>query len=57
MRPQVSRYHTLEAGDLLLAGTPEGVGPCVPGDTITAGFAQLPGLDVTVPVVPALSLR
>jgi acylpyruvate hydrolase len=28
----------LEAGDLILTGTPMGVGPVVPGDTITAGL-------------------
>jgi len=53
---QVSRYHTLEEGDLLLTGTPEGVGACAPGDVLTAGFDQLPHLDITVPIVPALSL-
>ena len=30
----VSRYITLEAGDLLLTGTPAGVHPIVPGDTV-----------------------
>ena len=46
----VSRVHTLEEGDLLLTGTPEGVGPVVPGDVITAGIDSL-GLSLTVPVV------
>ena len=46
--------HTLEEGDLLLTGTPEGVGPVGPGDVITAGIDSL-GLSLTVPVVAAPS--
>eukprot|EP00873_Tetraselmis_striata_P026564 jgi/Tetstr1/446828/TSEL_034308.t1 len=34
----VSAVHTLEAGDLILTGTPEGVGPVRRGDVITAGI-------------------
>jgi 2-keto-4-pentenoate hydratase/2-oxohepta-3-ene-1,7-dioic acid hydratase in catechol pathway len=30
----VSRMMTLEAGDVILTGTPEGVGPLVAGDTL-----------------------
>ena len=30
----ISRYMTLEPGDLLLTGTPAGVGPIAPGDTV-----------------------
>jgi len=30
----VSRYVTLEVGDVVLTGTPEGVGPMQPGDTV-----------------------
>ncbi|WP_310582960.1 fumarylacetoacetate hydrolase family protein, partial [Deinococcus sp.] len=30
----VSRYVTLEVGDVVLTGTPEGVGPVQPGDTV-----------------------
>jgi hypothetical protein len=36
---------TLEEGDIILTGTPAGVGPVKPGDTITAGVRceqQLP---------------
>jgi 2-keto-4-pentenoate hydratase/2-oxohepta-3-ene-1,7-dioic acid hydratase in catechol pathway len=29
-----SKMMTLEAGDLLVTGTPEGVGPIVDGDTV-----------------------
>ncbi|KAJ2721358.1 hypothetical protein GGI07_004028 [Coemansia sp. Benny D115] len=34
----VSRIMTLEVGDLLLTGTPKGVGPIVPGDRVVAGL-------------------
>ena len=37
----VSRYFTLEPGDLLLTGTPEGVGPVRDGDRITCGLTGL----------------
>jgi fumarylpyruvate hydrolase len=36
----------LRAGDLLLTGTPAGVGPVVPGDIIDARCALTPGLQV-----------
>lgn len=39
---------TLEPGDLVLTGTPEGVGPLVHGDTITAGIEGV--VDVTFSV-------
>ncbi len=32
----LSTIFTLEAGDLIFTGTPEGVGPVVPGDTVQA---------------------
>mmetsp|Transcript_22623 Transcript_22623/g.46378 ORF Transcript_22623/g.46378 Transcript_22623/m.46378 type:complete len:223 (-) Transcript_22623:273-941(-) len=50
----VSFYHTLEPGDLLLTGTPEGVGPVGPNDVITAGISEL-GVEITVPIAAALS--
>jgi len=34
----LSAYFTLEPGDLILTGTPSGVGPVRHGDTITAGI-------------------
>ena len=34
----ISRIFTLEEGDVILTGTPEGVGPVLPGQTITAGI-------------------
>lgn len=46
----VSHVHTLEPGDLLLTGTPEGVGPVFPGDAITAGITEL-SLEMHVRVV------
>ena len=36
-----SSFYTLEAGDVIMTGTPEGVGPVVPGDLIEAGIAQV----------------
>ena len=30
----ISKYLTLHEGDLIYTGTPEGVGPCSPGDHI-----------------------
>lgn len=44
---QVSRLITLERGDLVFTGTPEGVGPVVPGDVIEARLADLVSLRVT----------
>ncbi len=37
----VSSIFTLEPGDVIFTGTPEGVGPAVPGDTIVA---EIPGV-------------
>eukprot|EP00971_Amphidinium_carterae_P179207 3554785-Amphidinium_carterae.1 len=48
----VSQVHTLQVGDLILTGTPEGVAPARPGDVITAGIPAL-ALELTVPVVAA----
>ena len=45
----ISKIFTLETGDLILTGTPEGVGPVVPGETITAGIEGL--TEMTFPVV------
>ncbi|KAG8929796.1 hypothetical protein FRC00_001416, partial [Tulasnella sp. 408] len=39
----VSSIMTLEEGDLLLTGTPAGVGPIAAGDKITAGLAVTDG--------------
>lgn len=34
----ISRFMTLEAGDVIMTGTPEGVGPVVPGDEVLAAI-------------------
>lgn len=34
----ISRVMTLEKGDIVLTGTPKGVGPVVPGDVMRAGL-------------------
>ncbi|KAB5580674.1 hypothetical protein GE09DRAFT_1051198 [Coniochaeta sp. 2T2.1] len=34
----ISKVMTLEAGDIVLTGTPKGVGPVVPGDVMRAGI-------------------
>lgn len=43
-----SQIFTLEKGDLIYTGTPEGVGPVVPGDVLVASATGLPSLHVTV---------
>eukprot|EP00931_Biecheleriopsis_adriatica_P104228 TRINITY_DN78922_c0_g1_i1.p1 TRINITY_DN78922_c0_g1~~TRINITY_DN78922_c0_g1_i1.p1 ORF type:complete len:242 (+),score=44.44 TRINITY_DN78922_c0_g1_i1:42-728(+) len=37
----LSQVHTLQIGDLILTGTPEGVGAVRPGDVIEAGIKEL----------------
>lgn len=49
----LSTQYTLEPGDIILTGTPAGVGPVVPGDVITVHFDGLPTLTVTI--APPLS--
>jgi acylpyruvate hydrolase len=44
----ISSVMTLEAGDVILTGTPEGIGPVVPGNVITAGIKGL--VEIKVPV-------
>ena len=47
----ISRIMTLEPGDLVLTGTPEGVGPLVPGDVVEV---EIPGIGLLRnPVVAA----
>ena len=36
-----SSFYTLEPGDVIMTGTPEGVGPVRPGDQIEAGITQV----------------
>jgi len=40
----VSRFYRLEAGDLIYTGTPAGVGPVLPGDSIVVSIAGLTDL-------------
>jgi 2-keto-4-pentenoate hydratase/2-oxohepta-3-ene-1,7-dioic acid hydratase in catechol pathway len=44
----VSSIFTLESGDLIFTGTPEGVGPVYPGDTLLAEIEGIDTLTVTV---------
>ena len=44
----VSRIFTLEPGDLIATGTPEGVGPLVAGNRVTVAIEKLGELTVTV---------
>ena len=44
----VSRAFTLEPGDLILTGTPEGVGPLAPGNRVTVAIETLGELTVSV---------
>jgi 2-keto-4-pentenoate hydratase/2-oxohepta-3-ene-1,7-dioic acid hydratase in catechol pathway len=46
-----SSFYTLYPGDILMTGTPEGVGPVVPGDRIEAGIAGIG--EFTMHVAPA----
>jgi 2-keto-4-pentenoate hydratase/2-oxohepta-3-ene-1,7-dioic acid hydratase in catechol pathway len=43
-----SQMYTLHPGDVLLTGTPEGVGPVAPGDVIVAGADGLGSMTVEV---------
>ena len=43
-----SRAMTLEPGDLLVTGTPEGVGPLAPGDALTVDIESIGALTVSV---------
>lgn len=51
----VSSVMTLEDGDVILTGTPEGVGPVLPGQTIRCGITGL--VDLSFPVVDEADLR
>jgi 2,4-didehydro-3-deoxy-L-rhamnonate hydrolase len=43
-----SSFYTLKPGDVILTGTPEGVGPVVPGDTIEASIESIGSMSVSV---------
>ena len=44
----LSEYYELAAGDLIMSGTPAGVGPIVKGDVMTGSIAGMGALIVTV---------
>ena len=44
----LSTIFTLERGDCIFTGTPEGVGQVVPGDTLRAEIEGFPPLEVTI---------
>jgi len=44
----VSRWMTLERGDLLFTGTPAGVGPVVPGDKLEARLERVGNLEIEI---------
>ncbi|HEX2829387.1 MAG TPA: fumarylacetoacetate hydrolase family protein [Burkholderiales bacterium] len=44
----LSEYYTLEPGDIVLTGTPAGIGPTKPGDIIEAGVGDLTPLRLRV---------
>ncbi|MDH7797617.1 MULTISPECIES: fumarylacetoacetate hydrolase family protein [unclassified Beijerinckia] len=43
-----SRFYTLQPGDLIMTGTPEGVAPVVPGDTIALTVPEIGTMHVQV---------
>ena len=43
-----SSFYTLQPGDIIMTGTPQGVGPVHPGDTIRAGVAQVGEFEIRV---------
>jgi 2-keto-4-pentenoate hydratase/2-oxohepta-3-ene-1,7-dioic acid hydratase in catechol pathway len=43
-----SRFYTLHPGDIIYTGTPEGVGPIVAGDVITASIDGIGSMEVQV---------
>ncbi len=44
----LSRYDALAPGDLIMTGTPEGVGPVVAGDALFASIDGLPSIEVRI---------
>ncbi|NIY73691.1 fumarylacetoacetate hydrolase family protein [Marivivens donghaensis] len=44
----LSKYYHLRPGDVILTGTPEGVGPVVAGETITGGIDGLEPVELTI---------
>jgi fumarylpyruvate hydrolase len=44
----LSRSMKIMPGDLVMTGTPEGVGPVVPGDRISGGIDRLGEIGLTI---------
>jgi len=44
----ISQSMTLAPGDLIMTGTPAGVGPIVVGDRVTGGIDGLGEIDITI---------
>ena len=49
----LSQFVALEPGDLIFTGTPEGVGPLLPGDVAVASVTGLPELTVRIAAAEA----
>jgi len=47
----ISQIMTLEEGDLILTGTPAGVGPVNVGETLTGGITGMSQYDILFPVI------
>ena len=45
---KLSEHYRLEPGDIIMTGTPEGVGALQIGDVLEAEIAGLPSLTVTI---------
>ena len=43
-----SSFYTLHPGDVMLTGTPQGVGPVKPGDTMLAAIERIGVMQVSV---------
>ena len=44
----LSQYYHLKPGDIIMTGTPAGVGPVVAGDVIDGGIDGLEGVRLTI---------
>jgi fumarylpyruvate hydrolase len=44
----LSRSMAIKAGDLIMTGTPAGVGPIVPGDVVTGGIDGLGSIEIKI---------